>query len=157
MKEWYLRQNSRDRMIVIALGVLVALSLLYLLAWYPLQSKLSRTESAISSKSETLDFIRTGSARLKAAGGVQSESKTTNKATYQLIDDIRGKHQVARADRIDPTNNNGARVSFSDVKFDNLVKMLAELESYGVTVSIINITRKDAPGMVSARITMEKS
>lgn len=157
MKDWYLRQTQRDRMIVIGLGVLVLLGLIYALAWYPLQTKLARAESAIESKTETLTFLREGAERLQANGGQPVEGKTSDKATYQLIDDIRAQFKLTKADRIDPTSNDGARVSFSSVKFDNLVKMLAELEAYGVFVSTINISRKDEPGIVSARINMEKS
>lgn len=157
MKDWYLRQTERDRLIVIALSVLVVLGLLYAVAWYPLQTKLARAESAIENKSETLSFLREGAARLKAAGGQPSEIKTTNKSTFLLIDEIGTKYNLGKPDNSSPTANDGARVNFASVEFDKLVKVLAELETYGVSASTINISRKDEAGIVSVRLTMEKS
>ncbi|MBX2836488.1 MAG: type II secretion system protein M [Gammaproteobacteria bacterium] len=156
MKDWYLRQNQRDRMIVIGLGVLVVLGFLYAVAWYPLQTKLSRVDNAVATKTETLSFMREAAARIKASGGAKRDSKTTNKAVFQFVEEIRVKHDLVRADRIDPSGEDGARIQFSSVKFDSLVKMLAELEVYGINVSTINITRKDDPGIVSVRINVER-
>jgi len=157
MKDWYLRQTPRDRMIVIAVAVLVFLGLLYALAWYPLQKRLVDTRQAIVSKTETLEYLQRGAAQLTASGGNASggERRESDKAPYLLIDEILRKAGITQADRVEPSGANGARVQFSEVAFDRLVVVLAELELYGLEVSNMTITRKNQ-GTVSARFTMER-
>lgn len=156
MKDWYLRQTPRDRMIVIGVGVLVLLGLLYALAWYPLQKRLGDTRQAIVTKTETLEYLQRGAAQLAASSGQSSgERRQSDKAPYLLIDEILRKAGITQADRVEPSGANGARVQFSEVVFDRLVVVLAELEMYGLEVSNMTITRKNQ-GTVSARFTMER-
>ena len=61
-------------------------------------------------------------------------------------------------DRIEPAGSErtGARVQFSSVPFDQLVKVLAEIELYGFSISSMTVTRKPKePGTVSARFNVE--
>ena len=156
MKDWYLRQTPRDRLIVVAVGVLVIAGLLYATVWYPLQSRTASARQAIETKSETLAFLQSGAARLAAAGGAGGERRESDKAPYLLIDEIIRKAGIAQPQRVEPSGANGARVQFSEVAFDQLVLVLAELELYGLEVSNLTVSRRD-PGTVSARFTMERT
>ena len=157
MKDWYLRQTPRDRVIVIAVGALVAAGLLYALLWHPLQTRLENTRRAIASKGETLEFLQRGAAQLAAAGGAGAAGarRDTDKAPYLLIDEIIRKAGIPPPERVEPAGANGARVQFSEVAFDRLVMVLAELELYGLEVSNLTLSRKER-GTVSARFNMEK-
>ena len=156
MKDWYLRQTPRDRLIVIAVGTLVIAGLLYALVWYPLQTRLADTRQAIATKGETLEYLQRGAARLAAAGGGEREQLQSDKAPYLLIDEIIRKAGVAQPQRVEPSGTNGARVQFSEVAFDRLVMVLAELELYGLEVSNLTVSRREE-GTVSARFNMERS
>ena len=156
MKDWYLRQTPRDRLIVVAVGALVLVGLLYALAWYPLQSRLESTRQAIETKGETLEFLQRGAAVLAASGGGGGESRQSDKAPYLLIDEIIRKAGIAQPQRVEPDGTDGARVQFSEVAFDRLVMVLAELELYGLEVSNLTLSRREA-GTVSARFTMERT
>lgn len=155
MKDWYLRQTPRDQMIVLITGTLVVLGMLYALAWYPLQTRLARSERAVAGKTETLEFLRQGAATINAQAGVPRETRESDKQPYLLIDEIIRKAGVSLPDRVDPSGANGARVQFSEVSFDKLVLVLAELELYGLQVSTMNISRKNT-GTVSVRFNMER-
>ena len=156
MKDWYLRQSPRDRMIVMVVAVLAIISLLYALAWYPLQTRKARTEQALISKQETLEFIRRAGAQLRASAGSAVAGKTSDKAPYLLIDEVIRQAKMDPPERVEPSGANGARVQFGEVEFDKLVAVLAELELYGLEVSTLTISRKN-PGTVSARFNMERS
>ncbi len=156
MKDWYLRQSPRDRMIVIVVSVLTLISLLYALAWYPLQARKLRTEQALANKQETLEFVRRAGAQLRASGGSAVQGKTSDKAPYLLIDEVIRQAQMDPPERVEPSGANGARVQFGEVEFDKLVGVLAELELYGLKVTTLTISRKN-PGTVSARFNMERS
>lgn len=160
MKDWYLRQSPRDRMIVIGLGILVILGMAYALLWYPMQTRHASAEQAIISKGETLEFIEQGAARIRAVGGVNggssSSQRQSSKETFLLVDELIGKADMSKPDRLEPNGSSGARIQFSEVQFDKLIVLLSELELYGLKVETLNISRKDAPGLVSARINMER-
>ena len=155
MKDWYLRQTPRDRLIVIVVGALSIIGLLYAVAWYPLTSSIASNERAIEAKQETLDFMRSGAARIQAQSGTQVEARTSDKAPYLLIDEIVREAGIEQPERLEPSGARGARVQFAEVPFDQLVVVLAELETYGLQVTTMNLSRKNK-GTVSARFNMER-
>lgn len=155
MKDWYLRQSPRDRLIVIAVAVLTLVCLLYALLWYPLEQNRLRTERALVTKQETLEYIRRAGAQLRASRGSEVAGKTSDKAPYLLIDEVIRQASMDPPERVEPSGANGARVQFSEVEFDKLVGVLAELELYGLQISTLTISRKNQ-GTVSARFNMER-
>lgn len=157
MKDWFLRQSPRDRIIVVALAALTLLVLLYALVWFPLSTKLVQTRQAIVDKEETVQFIEQAATQLRGASASSgSERKTSDKAPYLLIDQIIREAAMDPPERVEPSGANGARVQFNEVEFDRLVGVLAELELYGLSVSTLTISRKNQ-GTVSARFNMERS
>ncbi len=156
MKEWYLRQTPRDRLIVIGVAVLSVAGLLYALAWYPLTTRQAQARQALVAKQETLEFVRRGAAQIIGSSGTAVQSKTSDKAPYLLIDQVIRQAQMDPPERVEPSGANGARVQFAEVEFDKLVGVIAELELYGLTVSTLTISRKNQ-GTVSARFNMERS
>ena len=158
MKDWYLRQSPRDRAIVIAVGALVALGLLYAILWNPVSTRLESRRGAIASKTETLEFMREAEGRIRAAGGAgaaDAGARTTDQPPYLLVDRLIREAGMPPPDRVEPAGDDGARVQFSEVEFDRLVPVLAELELYGLTVTNMTLTRRK-PGVVSARFDMER-
>lgn len=155
MKDWYLRQTPRDRLIVIIVGVLTVAGMLYALAWYPLKDSIDSSQRAIAGKQDTLQFMRDGAARIRAQGGVKRDVQQSDKEPYLLIDEIIRKAGIEPPERLEPSGANGARVQFSDVPFDKLIVVLAELETYGLQVNNMSLSRKQN-GTVSARFNMER-
>lgn len=155
MKDWYFQQTPRDRLIVIAVGCLVVAGLLYAFVWYPVNDRIARAESAIASKSETLEYLKRGAAQIRASGGVRQPLRETDREPYLLIDEIIRRSGLEQPERLEPSGASGARVQFSEVPFDRLVQVLAELETYGLQVSTLTVTRRET-GVVSARLDMER-
>ena len=157
MKEWYLRQSSQDRIIVICVAALSVVGLLYAFVWYPINTGLDNNRTLLVSKQQTLAKVQSGAAQLKAlGGGTGTQLKQTNKAPFQLIDELIRNAGIKQPERIDPSGNNGARVQMNEVEFDKLVPVLAQLELYGISVKTMNITRKNE-GTVTVRFNIEKS
>jgi hypothetical protein len=82
--------------------------------------------------------------------------RSSDKAPYLLLDEIVRNAGVTAPDRNEPAGGNGARVQFGEVEFDKLVLVLAELETYGLTVSNMTLSRRDV-GLVSARFNIQRS
>lgn len=160
MKDWYLRQTPRDRIVVIGLAVLSVVGLLYAFVWHPMATGLDDNRTLIQTKSETLQKMQVANAKLKqlGTGGASQTRPDGGKAPYALIDERIRAAKLGSPDRVEPRGANGARVQFSSVEFDKLVLVLAELQLYGLSVDTLNISRiQKAPGMVSARFNMEKN
>ena len=162
MKEWYLRQTPRDRMIVIGVGILTLLCLLYALVWHPLDTGTETAKKNIATKQENLAFIEQAIPVLRGNQGQAStglDPELQKLEAYQLVNALVNRQQLQPPpDRIEPAGNDrqGARVQFSAVPFDQLVKVLAEIELYGYDISTMTITRQNkAPGAVSARFNVE--
>lgn len=158
MKDWYLRQNPRDRIIVLLVAALAFVGLLYSFVWHPLVTGLDNNRTLINTKRESLQKMQVLSSQIKSmgTGGVQLKSDN-GKPPYALIDEVIRAGQIGKPDRVEPRGANGARVQFSEVEFDKLVLVLAELELYGLAVDTMTISRSaKTTGMVSARFNMEK-
>ena len=157
MKDWYLAKSSQDRMVILIVGALVLLTLAYLLIIRPLSAGLERRAQNVAIGEENLAFMRDGQARVRASGGgATDDSLSSDKAPYLLVDDIIRKAGIKLPERVEPIKQGtGARVQFSEVEFDKLVGVIAELERYGLNVSTFNVTRKGT-GLVSARINLER-
>lgn len=155
MKDWYLRQSPRDRMIVLIVGALVLVSLAYAVLWYPVTTRVERATRGIESRSETLAFLEQAAPRLRASAGSGPVRQQSDKQPYLLIDEIIRKAGISQPERVEPSGADGARVQFKEVSFDGLVRVLAELETYGLVVATMNLSRKNE-GTVSARFNMER-
>jgi len=163
MKEWYLRQTPRDRVIVIAVSVLALISLVYAFVWNPLTTRTATAERAIETKKENLAYIERAVPVLNSSAGsdtgVGLDPELQKLETYQLVNALVNRQQLQPPpDRIEPAGSErtGARVQFSSVPFDQLVKVLAEIELYGFSISSMTVTRKPKePGTVSARFNVE--
>ena len=144
-------------MIVIAIASLTLIGLLYATLWFPLNSKLASQRSAIESKTNDLVFLNQAAATIKASGSNPTDTRTSDKAPYQLIAQKIAEGGAGQPERVEPVGDDKARVQFSNVAFDKLVGVIAELELYSVRVDTANLTRKKEPGYVSARLTMVRN
>lgn len=156
MKDWYLAKSARDRMVILAVAFLALITLLYVLVWHPMSTQIAQREQNIRNAESNLEFMLEGQARIRASGGVSGQQQlTSDKAPYLLVDELIRKAGIKLPERVEPTGKDGARVQFSEVEFDKLVSVIAELERYGLNVSTMNISRK-SNGIVSARFNMER-
>jgi len=147
-------------MIVLIVGVLFLIGMFYAFIWYPMASGLDNSRTLINSKRDTLQKVQVASTNLRSLSGAASNPSLDagNKETYSLIDERIRAGGLSKPDRVEPVGDNGARVQFSEVEFDKLVMVLAELEQYGLTVDTMSITRSPKTvGMVSAKFKMEKN
>ncbi len=159
MKDWYLAKSAQDRMVILIVGALILLTVAYIGIWRPLAGGLANRQQSVVVARENLQFMRDGQARIRASGGgvSQNDSLTSDKAPYLLVDDVIRKAGIKLPERVEPIKQgSGARVQFSEVEFDKLIGVIAELERYGLNVTTLNVTKKST-GMVSARINMERS
>ena len=69
MKDWYLRQTPRDRIIVLVVSALSLVGIFYAFIWYPLATGLDNNKTLINSKTDTLQKMQVAGAKLKSLDG----------------------------------------------------------------------------------------
>lgn len=158
-RQWFDALESRERIMVIACGVVVALGLYYFLIWNPLSSGVDRLTTSIAADRELVSWL----------GGVQAEVKRlraegvrpaagSGQSLISIIDQTSKNAGLNEAvSRIQPEGSDSARIWLEGAGFDATMRWLHTLETdYGVAVESITVSREDKPGLVRARISVER-
>lgn len=151
---WWSALEERERR-ALSIGVVVlALLLLYLLIWAPMQSSVARLAKTVPANRAKLAQMRadaTEAGRLRSR--VSAISSTTN--LLSTLEQTATQQGIrAQITRMDPEGDNGARLSIDNVDFGALVTWLGTLQGQGVRVENANVSRKAAPGVVSAQLSL---
>jgi type II secretory pathway component PulM len=151
VKEWFAGLNQREQLSLLALGIALALYLLYMLAWAPLAER--REELAIQNKNvaeslQRVDAMVSEVMRLRE-GGVAS---TAQRNLTSLVNQSTGRHGL-QVSRLQPNSRGDIQVRLENAVFDDLLSWLDDVENReGLLVSEIAITRSGNTGRVNATI-----
>ncbi|HHO69319.1 MAG TPA: type II secretion system protein M, partial [Gammaproteobacteria bacterium] len=66
MKDWFLGLEPRERRLVTAGGVVLALLLVYLVVWEPLAARYRQLQDSVAQQRETLAWMQQAAAQVKA-------------------------------------------------------------------------------------------
>lgn len=147
----------RERLMVAIAGVVVLVTLLYLLVWEPLVKAHHGRAEALDAARALAGRIETAAALVqRGAGGTRVDRSTSLLAA---VDQTSRSPTLGKApSRLQPEGDREVKVWLEDVAFDNLLRWLAELETrYGIGASSAEIERGSAPGTVSARLTLVRN
>jgi general secretion pathway protein M len=157
--ERYRELQPRERVIVAAGAVVVALTLIYLVLWEPFANARAKQTAALADEralAERLETIATAmdKARASGVGAIQGREQSL----LTLIDQQGKSSELGRPPaRLQPEGDNEVKVWFEDVPFDALVRWMATLESrYGVQIAGADIERRAGAGLVNARLTVTR-
>ena len=162
MKDWFESLETRERLFVAFGGVVVVLSLLYGLVWAPLDRNHTALEADVQNWQRALAELRP--LRVNAGNPGQSQPAAIigiQQSPIIIVDQTlssRGLDRYRR--RSQPTANNGIRVEFENVAFDELVLWLGDLsERYAMHVQAgsFSIGSRDASGRINATLTLERA
>lgn len=162
MKDWFESLESRERLFVGFGALLVVVSLIYGFIWAPLDKNYDSIATSVSDWQHSLDELR------PLKGMVQNSSQSGNAAAASgrqapiiVVDQTlrsRGLEQFRR--RSQPTSNNGIRVEFENVAFDDLVLWLGDLsEQHSMHVQAGSLSKgsQSGPGRINATLTLERA
>ena len=151
MKEWFAGLNQREQLSLLALGVALALYLLYMLAWAPLAER--REELALQNKSvaeslQRVDAMVSEVMRLREGGG----ASTAQRNLTALVNQSTGRHGL-QVSRLQPNSRGDIQVRLENAVFDDLLAWLDDVENRErLLVTEIAITRSGTTGRVNATI-----
>lgn len=157
--ERYRELQPRERLIVAVGGVVVLLTLIYLLLWEPFAKAHERQAAALADEralAERLETIATTVQKAQASGVGAIQGREQSLLT--LVDQQGRSPELGKAPaRLQPEGENEVKVWFEDVPFDALVRWMATLESrFGVQITGAEFERRAGDGLVNARLTVTR-
>lgn len=151
---WWRNLPPRERWIV-SLGVAVlAFALVYFALWAPIKRDLTKLQKAVPENRAKLALMRAQAQQVANMRGQAPRTPTTGNLLSTLEQSATAKGLRQAITRMEPEGNDGARLNFDEVSFNNLASWLAELQTQGVRVDTATVQRQAQPGMVSARVTV---
>lgn len=162
MRDWFESLETREQYFVAAGALVVALALLYVLAWKPLHTRHEMLRADVELWQTSLAELRP--LRLVAgssAGGQPSRIAGTGQSPIIIVDQTLQSRGLAQyRQRSQPTTSNGVRVEFENVAFDELVLWLGDLSrqyAMDVQAGSFSVGAQANPGRINATLTLERA
>lgn len=162
MKGWFDSLETRERQFVSIGAVIVLLALAYGLGWAPLDKKHTELRNDVAVWEQSLAELRP--LRASAASGGQPSSATgvnSQQSPIIIVDQtLRSRGLDRYRKRSQPTANNGIRVEFENVAFDELVLWLGDLSdqyTMHVQAGSFSVGSQVSTGRINATITLERA
>ena len=162
MKDWYDSLEAREQVMVLIGAAFVLIALVYFLLWVPLDRNHKQVAASVSNWEYSLAELRP----LRSMGattnsGTPRFTASSQQAPIIIVDQTlrsRGLEQFRR--RSQPTANNGIRVEFENVAFDELVLWLGDLgtqHDLHVQSGSMSLQPQAGPGRINASLTLERA
>ncbi|MEW5755797.1 MAG: type II secretion system protein M [Pseudomonadota bacterium] len=156
MKEWFQGLSDREKRIVLAGAVALAIMLFYMVLWAPLSSSVAELRKSVESESKNLAWMKAAAQEIKGKnrGGSVPGVQRGDESLMTLIDRTAKQGTLGAAlKRVQPDKDGVVRVWLEDAPFDDVVFWLGGLKNaYGITVENAVIERSERPGYVKARL-----
>ena len=162
MKNWFDALEVRERFVVAIGAFIVVISLIYGLAWAPLDEKHEMLKTDVENWQRSLAALKP--LRDSAATGGQSSPAPilgSQQSPIIIVDQtLRSRGLDRYRQRSQPTANNGIRIDFENVAFDELVLWLGDLsDQYAMHVQAgsFGTNSRVGPGRINASLTLERA
>ena len=149
--------SLRERVLVGVALLVGGLMIAYLYLWEPKMSELQQLRTVSVPESEqTLAWVRQAleTAKSRPAGGRQAIIEGPLLTVIEQTAEQAGVRMAIK--RMQPNQSQAVRIWMEDVVFDNWLRWVDLLRGQNVFVERASIVR-EAPGLVTARVTLARS
>lgn len=159
MSSWWAGLAPRERIILMAGTLVLAVLLIWLAILEPLAAKRANLQAEVAALGADHDWMQQVAPEVRRRAASQSSSSagpTGNGSVLTLVEvSANASGMRASMERIQPEGQ-GARLWFDAVSFDALMAWLGELEKrQGLQISQLAVDAGTEPGVVSARVLVE--
>ncbi|MEZ5573979.1 MAG: type II secretion system protein GspM [Halioglobus sp.] len=151
MKDWFAQLSQRDQMSLLVLAVVLALYLLYMLVWSPLDTRrndLVLQNTAIAESRVRVDAMVSEVLQLR-----QSGAKPGTKRNLTSVINASTSRLQLPVIRLQPNSRGEIQVRVENANFDDVVKWLYEMEyKEGLLVREVSLTQTGAVGRVNVTV-----
>ena len=157
---WHQSLPQRDRVLVNATSVILAITLLYLLIWEPIYQGLEQQQQQYKSQQSIVSWMRDAAAEVKVLkrSGVKAVTSSNQPVSLLIEQSAKISGLKNNFDKLESSGKEGARVKLDTASFNQMLIWLNNLEKqHGITVTSANIERANEPGTVNARLSFSRS
>ncbi|MBD3654635.1 type II secretion system protein GspM [Kangiella sp.] len=156
LKTWYSGLQERERNMVIALGITLAILLIFLLVILPLRNYYKSLNDDLSYYENQVMTVNKQVAAIKSAG--PAKVNNTNISLNQLVNQTAKSFGLSFSRIEERERNKEIQLRLDDVEFDQLLRWISQLEQdRGLVVDTLRVSKKDAVGKVDASIKLIKA
>lgn len=156
MKEWFDGLETRERWVLLIGSLIAVVSILYGGIISPLYGAVDKHQASVREQAQLLQWIQANQGR--AAAGPDRGAAGGGSAVTELSRQVRSAGLQAYLEQSRPNGNNGVRAEFRNAPFDELMKLLGNLES---TASLRVVDAAVQPGDVAGtgnfRVTLARA
>lgn len=151
MKAWFTQLNQREQMSLLVLGFALALYLLYMLVWSPLDSQrqsLATQNEGVAGTLQRVDAMVSELMQLRDSGMQAGPRRNVT----SLVSQSTSRLQL-QVSRLQPNSRGEIQVRLENAAFDDLLSWLHQMEyGEGLLVREVSITQAGAVGRVNATV-----
>jgi len=160
IKQWFNSLPSKEQWMVSATGLLIIITLFYLIVWEPVHVGLEAEQQKQQSQKEILLWMQQAAVEVRVlrSSGMRSTVRDKDKPATLIIEQaINNAGLKSSVSKIESSGKNGARVVLNDAPFNQILVWLNTLATHnGIQVVSANIERASKPGRANARLTLER-
>ena len=130
LKQWFYSLPSKEQMMVSGTGIVIIITLFYLIIWEPVHLGFQEEQQKQQSQKEILLWMQQAASEVKSlrATGSQTTIRSKNKAITLVIEQtIQNAGLKPSVKKIESSGNKGARVSLNDASFNQILVWLDTL------------------------------
>ena len=152
--QWFRSQATRDQRMLVLLALFVALVLLWMTIWLPVQDGLTVARARHGDALEDQRWMISNRDAASRAAGRELSPGQSGQALLSTVASSAGRAGLT-LNRFQPEGNDSLAVSLDDVAFDDLVIWLETLaQRQGIRVRQASIDARDTLGRVRARLLL---
>ena len=161
IKLWFNSLPSKEQRMVSATGLLIIVTLFYLIVWEPVHVGLKMEQQKQQSQKEVMLWMQQAAVEVSASrtSGNRITVRDKNKpATLVIEQAINNAGLKSSVSKIESSGKNGARVVLNDAPFNQILVWLNTMATHNdIQVVSANIERASKHGRANARLTLERS
>lgn len=159
MNQFLAGLGARERFLLAAGATVLALALLYALAWHPLAQRVDRLRVTVIEQIALQQWMQAASQEVRRLRASQSGQRTERQSLLALTDRTAREAGLGPAiRRVEPEGTDRVRIVLEQAGFDEMVSWLELLVSrFLVRVDSVTVDARNEPGLVNARLVLQAS
>lgn len=156
MRGWFLQLNQREQLSLLLLGLAVALYLLYMLVWSPLdgaRDRLAQQNEGVATSLQRVDAMASEITRLRESGARPGARRNLTSLINQSTSAL-----ALPVSRLQPNSRGEIQVRLENAAFDDLLTWLYQMEyREGLLVREVSVTQAGSVGRVNATVRIAQA
>lgn len=146
-------RTPRERLILTVGAALAVPMIIWLLVWQPLLKGRDEAEKKVQARQQTLEWMRGAAAQVKALRASGVSASGVQQPPQQLVTSAAAQHKLL-INRIEPAGGNRYNLWLAEADYLAVVRFIDTLQSRGVAVDAMSLSRQPGPGLVSVRLSV---